>query len=369
MQSLFFVRRDTTRKLFQSIVTSLLVFILLLSSSSCAKASIAPALINSSTPSLAPILEKVLPAVVNISTSKVVGVEYEDLYFDPFWRGFYGVNPREKRSQGIGSGVIIDKNNGYILTNNHVIKKADDIYVTLKSGEKLEAELVGADASTDIAVLKINTDTPLTQIPVADSDQLRVGDFAVSIGNPFGLSHSVSSGIVSALGRKGLGIEGYEDFIQTDASINPGSSGGALINLRGELIGINTAILSRSGGNIGIAFAIPVNIAEQVKDQILKYGSVKRGAIGIKIVDLKSEIAKKLNSDLKQGALVAKILKNGPAYQAGLRPGDIIIAIDDKKVTNALDLRNIIGLKAVGDKLLVKYSRDGKIRSCNIEVK
>ena len=360
MLCLLYNKRNAIRKFFQNLLASFSLIVLLLSSNSCAKASIAPALVNSSMPSLAPVLEKVLPAVVNISTSKVVGVEYEDLYFDPFWRGFYGVNPREKRSQGIGSGVIIDKNKGYILTNNHVIKKADDIFVTLKNGEKLQAELVGADASTDIAVLKINTSTPLTQIPIADSDQLRVGDFAVSIGNPFGLSHSVSSGIVSALGRKGLGIEGYEDFIQTDASINPGSSGGALINLRGELIGINTAILSRSGGNIGIAFAIPVNMAKQVNDQILKYGSVKRGSIGIKISDFNGK---------HEGAIIAKILKNGPAYQAGFRPGDIIIAIDDKKVKNALDVRNIIGLKAVGSKLSIKYLRDGKTRSSSVEVR
>src|ERR671915_103037 len=238
-------------------------------------------------PSLAPMLERVTPAVVNIATEGRMRIEQNPLFNDPFFRFFFGFpdQPLERKTQSLGSGVIVDAERGLVITNNHVIANADQIAVNLHDGRKLEAKLMGADPETDIAVIKVSPTERLIALSMADSNQLKVGDFVVAIGNPFGLGQTVTSGIVSALGRSGLGIEGYENFIQTDAAINPGNSGGALVDLNGECVGINTAILAPGGGNIGIGFAVPVNMARRVMDQLIRHGEVKRGRIGVAIQD------------------------------------------------------------------------------------
>ena len=301
-------------------------------------------------PTLAPMLKRITPAVVNIATQSTVKVRQNPLLADPFFRRFFNLAPqsRERKVDSAGSGVIVDAEQGYILTNNHVIAGADRIVVTLRDRRQFEAELVGTDPGTDIAVLKIPAED-LTALEMGDSDQLEVGDFVVAIGNPYGIGQTVTSGIVSALRRNSLGIEGFEDFIQTDASINPGNSGGALVTLRGELIGINTAILDRGGGNVGIGFAIPTNMVRQVMDQLVSYGAVSRGLLGVDAQDLTPEIAEALGLDFTKGALVKRIGPESPAARAGLHKGDIIIAIDGNSVEGAIDVRNRIGLMRVGD--------------------
>src|SRR5919108_1174369 len=256
-------------------------------------------------PSLAPMLGQVTPAVVNIATEGRVQMRQNPLLEDPFFRFFFDFpdQPLERKTQSLGSGVIVDAERGLVITNNHVIANADQIAVNLRDGRKLEAKLVGADPETDIAVIRVSPTQRLIALSMADSNQLKVGDFVVAIGNPFGLGQTVTSGIVSALGRSGLGIEGYEDFIQTDASINPGNSGGALVDLRGELVGINTAIFASGGGNIGIGFAVPINMARQVMDQLVRYGEVKRGRIGIALQELTPELAQAMGINRTEGAL------------------------------------------------------------------
>ncbi len=308
-------------------------------------------------PTLAPMLKNVLPSVVNISIQGTVTVQQHPLMNDPFFRRFAPQKPQQKQTQGIGSGVIVDAKKGYIITNNHVIANADTIFVTLQNKKKLKAKLIGTDAETDIAILQIEADD-LISIPLGDSDQLQVGDFAVAIGNPFGLSHTVTSGMVSALGRTDLGIEGYENFIQTDASINPGNSGGALIDLRGRLIGINSAILAPSGGNVGIGFSIPINMAKKVMDQLLEHGEVKRGLLGVQIQDLSSDIAEAMDLTGTTGALVSRVTPHSAAEKAGIKAGDVIIAINGKKITGASSLRNNIGLKRVGEKVKINFYRN-----------
>ncbi len=312
-------------------------------------------------PTLAPMLDKVTPAVVNIATRGHVAVEQNPLLSDPFFRRFFNIpeQPRERQTESLGSGVIVDARHGYVLTNNHVIEKADQITVTLRDGRHLNAKLIGTDPESDIAVLQIQADN-LTALPLADSSKLRVGDFVVAIGNPFGLGQTVTSGIVSALGRSGLGIEGYEDFIQTDASINPGNSGGALVNLRGELAGINTAILAPSGGNIGIGFAIPINMAREIMDQLIAHGEVRRGRLGVTAQDLTPELAKAFDIQATQGTVVAQVSSGSPAEKAGLKAGDVIVAVNDQPVRNSADVRNIIGLMRVGEQVKMKVLRGGK---------
>ena len=312
-------------------------------------------------PSLAPMLENVTPAVVNIATEGRVKQRQSPLFSDPFFRHFFKIpdQPIERKTSSLGSGVIVDSKRGLVLTNNHVIANAVQITVTLRDGRQVEAEIVGADPETDIAVLKMNAEN-LTALTTTDSDDLRVGDFVVAIGNPFGLGQTVTSGIISALSRSGLGIEEYEDFIQTDASINPGNSGGALVNLRGELVGINTAIFSQSGASHGIGFAIPINLALRIMEQILNTGEVKRGFLGVSIQDITPELAEAFGLTRKNGALINKVLKDSPADKAGLLPGDIVISIDGKKIRNANDVRNRIGLLPVGEKIKFKLLRDGK---------
>jgi Do/DeqQ family serine protease len=304
-------------------------------------------------------LERVTPAVVNISTVTQIEVEQHPLLRDPFFRHFFSV-PRERRereNQSLGSGVVIDADQGLVLTNQHVVDKADEIEVRLQDGRELRAELVGADAETDIALLRIPAQK-LTAVPMADSDALRVGDFVVAVGSPFGLSQTVTSGIVSALGRSGLGIEGYESFIQTDASINPGNSGGPLVDLNGNLVGINTAILAPGGGNVGIGFAIPANMARIVMEQILAHGSVRRGLFGVAVQDLTEELAQALGTDNRRGAVVSAVDPGSAAEKAGLVPGDVITGVDGKPVRGAADLRNRIGLLRVGTEVEIALTRD-----------
>lgn len=319
-------------------------------------------------PSLAPILEKTTAAVVNIATKKTVQQQQRPLLRDPFFQRFFQAPSSPKRSsQSLGSGVIIDADKGLILTNNHVINKADEITVTLLDGRSFNAEVVGTDPESDVAVIKIYADG-LVALNIADSDNLRVGDFVVAIGNPFGLGQTVTSGIISALGRTGLGIEGYEDFIQTDASINPGNSGGALINLRGELVGINTAILAPSGGNVGIGFAIPSNMAISLKNQLVKFGKVNRGQLGVSIQDLTPELATAFNLSLKHGAIINQIQPNSPAEKAGLLPGDIILSVNGKKTKSSASLRNSLGLLSVGDKATLNILRNAKPQQITIRI-
>jgi len=315
-------------------------------------------------PTLAPMLKNVTPGVVNISTRTLIEVQQNPLLSDPFFRRFFDLpkQQRQREAQSLGSGVIVDADRGYILTNNHVIDKADEITVTLHDGRKLNAELVGTDPGTDVAVIRVENGS-LTALPMADSELLQVGDFVVAIGSPFGLSQTVTSGIVSALGRSGLGIEGYEDFIQTDASINPGNSGGALVNLRGELVGINTAIVSRSGGNVGIGFAIPINMASKIMEQLVSYGKVDRGQLGGIVQDLTPELASAFGLDAEtRGAVVVKIIKDSPAQQAGMQLGDIVVAINGNVVQTAADVHNTIGLLRVGQKVGIDVLRKGKKR-------
>ena len=320
-------------------------------------------------PSLAPMLETVIPAVVNIATEGRIQLQQNPLFADPFFRRFFNVpdQPIERKTQSLGSGVIVDAKRGLVLTNNHVIANAVQITVTLHDGRHLDAEVVGTDPEADVAVIKIPAEK-LTALPTANSDQLRVGDFAVAIGNPFGLGQTVTSGIVSALSRSGLGIEGYEDFIQTDASINPGNSGGALVNLNGELIGINTAIFSQSGGNIGIGFAIPINMALSIMEQLLETGEVQRGFLGVYAQDLSPDLAEAFGLPKQSGAVVNKVLENSPAEKAGLKTGDIVIKIDGKPVRNSSDVRNQIGLRRVGEKIVFDVLRNGDTHKIEVEI-
>jgi Do/DeqQ family serine protease len=328
-------------------------------------AALPPMVNESGLPTLAPMIRKASPAVVNIATRGTIrerGAQ-NPLLDDPFFRRFFDVppdtGPRARPFQSAGSGVIFDARLGYIVTNAHVVENASEITVTLQDGRDLKAEIIGSDAPSDVAVLKVKPDG-LTQIPLGDSAKVEVGDFVVAIGNPFGLQHTVTSGIISGLSRSGISPDGYEDFIQTDASINPGNSGGALVNLRGELIGINTAILSRSGGNIGIGFAIPVNMAHSVMDQLIHYGSVKRGQLGVSMYTVTPEIAHSLGLPSAVGALVSQVVEGSPADRAGIRTGDVITAVNGQPVKSNSELRNTIGLLRVGDKVDIGLLRDGK---------
>lgn len=313
------------------------------------------------TPTLAPMLEEVTPAVVNISVkgSREVRQRIPDMF-----RFFFGPNgPREQVQErpfrGLGSGVIIDADNGYVVTNNHVIDGASEILVTLKDGEQFDAEVIGTDANSDIALLKIKDGKDLTEIEIGSSADLRVGDFVVAIGNPFGLGQTVTSGIVSALGRSGLGIEEIENFIQTDAAINSGNSGGALVTLDGRLIGINTAILGPNGGNIGIGFAIPSDMMEALVQQLIEFGEVRRGVLGVRGNDLTADIAKALNLDANQGAFIAEVVPDSAAAEAGMQSGDVIIAVNGEKIRSFADLSARVKTLGVGKPFDVTVLRDG----------
>ncbi len=321
---------------------------------------------DSPVPSLAPMVKRITPSVVNIATRGTIKEkpgQRNPLMDDPFFRRFFDTppdsKPRERQFQSAGSGVIVDAKNGYIITNHHVVENASEITITLLDNRSFTAKVVGSDEGADIAVLQAKQPN-LIAMPLGDSAHLEVGDFVVAIGNPFGLQHTVTAGIVSALGRSGINPEGYEDFIQTDASINPGNSGGALVNLKGELVGINSAILSGSGGNIGIGFAIPVNMVRGVMDQLIKYGQVKRGILGVNIYNVTPEIAKEFGLAESTGALVAGVAPGSSADHAGIKTGDIITSINAVVMKSASELRNSIGMLRVGDKVEIGLLRDGK---------
>ena len=307
--------------------------------------------------SLAPLVKTVAPAVVNIRVSQTV--KSRSPYDDEMFRRFFGApnTPNNSREvQSAGSGVIVDAKNGYILTNHHVVSGADKIQISLIDENTLEAEIIGSDPATDIAVLKVEAEN-LTDIEIGDSDQVEVGDFVIAIGNPFGLGNTVTSGIVSALGRTGISSSGYEDFIQTDASINPGNSGGALVNMQGELVGINSAIISRSGGNVGIGFAVPSEIAQSIMSQLLDFGEVRRGLLGVSIHTIDEENAEILGVESKSGAMITAIEPGSAAEEAGLRVEDIITRVNDEKISNARDLQNAIGLKGSGERVTILFIR------------
>ena len=318
---------------------------------------------DSDSPSLAPMLDKTLPAVVNVVvTGKAERRQNNPLFNDPFFRQFFNAPERQQQQPlqhptATGSGVIVNAKKGLIVTNHHVVRGAEKIVVRLNDNREFKAKVVGDDPETDIAVIKIDAKN-LTQLDIADSDKLRVGDFVVAVGNPFGLRQTVTSGIVSGLGRHGLGNR-YEDFIQTDASINPGNSGGALLNLKGQLVGINSEILSQSGGNIGIGFAIPANLMKSVYQQIVKYGKVKRGRLGVGGQNITPELAKALGVDVDQGVVVTQVTPDSPAEKAGLKERDVITQVDGKKIDDFSALANAIGLRAPGDKVNLTILRDG----------
>ena len=316
-------------------------------------------------PSLAPMLDRITPAVVNIATVTTAPIENNPLARDPFFRRFFNLPDRPQQQISAGSGVIVDAARGLVLTNNHVVKDAQQIIVTLKDRRQFQAQLVGTDPGTDIAVLRIEARN-LTALAFGDSDTHAVGDFVVAIGNPFGIGQTVTSGIISALGRTGLTPEGYEEFIQTDASINPGNSGGALVNLRGELIGINTAIIGPTGGNVGIGFAVPANMVRGVMNQIVRFGEVRRGRLGVEIEDLTPAAAEKLRLNFNEGAILARVQPGSPAEKAGLRSGDIVMAYNGRTIRSGSDLRNRLGLTPVGEEIdltIVREGREQKVRA------
>ncbi|MFP1727140.1 serine endoprotease DegQ [Lonsdalea quercina] len=338
-----------------------------LSSLPVAQAALPAVVAGQSLPSLAPMLEKVLPAVVSVH---VEGTQVQNQRIPEEFKFFFGPNaPAEKQSrpfEGLGSGVIIDAAKGYVLTNNHVINNADKIRVQLNDGREYDAKLIGRDAQTDIALLQLSDAKNLTAVKMADSDQLRVGDFAVAVGNPFGLGQTATSGIISALGRSGLNLEGLENFIQTDASINRGNSGGALVNLNGELIGINTAILAPGGGNIGIGFAIPSNMAQNLTQQLLEFGEVKRGLLGIKGSEMTSEMAKAFKVDAQRGAFVSEVLPKSAAAKAGIKAGDVLVSLDGKAINSFAELRAKVGTTAPGKTVKIGLIRDGKQQEVSV---
>ncbi len=320
-------------------------------------------------PTLAPLLEEVTPAVVNIAVTGRQTMRRNPLYDDPFFRRFFNMpeqGPVVPR-QSVGSGVIIDAREGYVLTNHHVIANADSVIVTLQDRRRFEAEVIGSDEGTDIALLRIDADR-LKALRLGDSTRLRVGDFVVAIGNPFGLGQTVTSGIVSALGRSGINVEGYEDFIQTDASINPGNSGGALVDLDGNLVGINTAIIAPSGGNVGIGFAVPTHMAKAVMEQLLEYGEVRRGRLGVIIQDVTPDLAEALDLETIEGAVITQVEPGSAAEDAGLRAGDVVVELDGRPVAGSAALRNLIGLMRVGEEVEVTVLRDGRRRTIDVEI-
>jgi Do/DeqQ family serine protease len=316
-------------------------------------------------PSLAPMLEEVTPGVVSIS---VAGTQVSRQRVPEVFQHFFGApneQVQERPFRGLGSGVIIDAKQGFVVTNNHVVDNADEILVKLSDGRELKAKKLGADEQSDIALLKIEPDN-LTALPLADSDKLRVGDFVVAIGNPFGLSQTVTSGIVSALGRSGLNIEGYENFIQTDAAINRGNSGGALVSLRGELVGINTAIFGPNGANVGIGFAIPSNIMKSLVDQIIEFGEVRRGLLGILGQDVDSGLAKAMDLSVSKGAFVREVSPDSAAQKSGIQAGDIITAVNGKDIGGFQELKAKIGSMGAGSEVNLSLLREGKSKKVTV---
>ena len=324
-------------------------------------AALPAAVAGQAVPSLAPMLEQAMPAVVSVNTKQVVRVR-NPFFDDPFFRRLFPQVPQERINESLGSGVIIDAARGYVLTNHHVVENADDVQVTLADGRTVKAEFLGSDRDTDIALIRIPAEK-LTALPLGNSDQLRVGDFVVAIGNPFGFSQTVTSGIVSAVGRSGIRGLGYQNFIQTDASINPGNSGGALVNLNGQLVGINTASYNPQGsmaGNIGLGLAIPSNLARDVVEQLITKGVVVRGTLGVETQNLTPQIAQGLGLEEARGALVTRVLAGSGAAAAGVKAGDVVTAINGQRVDSAQALHNFEGLSTVGRTVDLEVRRDGK---------
>lgn len=316
---------------------------------------------------VADIADKVLPSVVNISSMKTVVVRQSPLFSDPFFREFFGGGiPRERVQRALGSGVIVSED-GYIVTNNHVVGGADNVEVRLSDGRVFAARIIGTDPKSDVAIIKIE-EKSLPAITIGDSSNLRIGSFVLAVGNPFGLEQTVTMGIISALGRSGLGITDYENFIQTDAAINPGNSGGALVNMQGELIGINTAILSRTGGNVGIGFAIPINLVMNIKKSIDLYGEVARGWLGVTVQELTPKIAEALSLRSVKGVLVTDVITDSPADKGGIKQGDVVLTIDGKDVQNASSMRFLISDLLPGSSVKVEVVRDGRIKTLNIDI-
>jgi len=345
-------------------------------------------------PSLAPMLETVMPSVVSINVEGSTTVrtprmpqQFQQFFGDnspfcqdgspfqgspmcqeggPEGKGYGGADSQQQKFRALGSGVVIDAAKGYVVTNNHVVDNATKIQVQLSDGRKYDAKVIGKDPRSDIALIQLKEAKNLTAIKLADSDNLRVGDYTVAIGNPYGLGETVTSGIVSALGRSGLNVENYENFIQTDAAINRGNSGGALVNLNGELIGINTAILAPDGGNIGIGFAIPSNMVKNLTSQMVEFGQVKRGELGIMGTELNSELAKAMKVDAQRGAFVSQVLPKSSAAQAGIKAGDVIVSINNKPISSFSALRAEVGSLPVGTKMELGLIRDGKPLKVNV---
>ncbi len=354
----------------QSCWIAVMAVVLWLATLSSVKAALPLMVDGNGRPTLAPMLKTVTPAVVNIATRSRAKIQQNPLLNDPFFRHFFNApNQRRERreSQALGSGVVVNANKGYILTNNHVIKGADKILVTLKDKRQFEANVVGVDPDADLAVIQIEANG-LSQLTLSNSDTLQVGDFVVAIGNPFGLEQTVTSGIVSALGRSGLGIEGYENFIQTDASINPGNSGGALVDLDGKLVGINTAILGPNGGNVGIGFAIPSNMVRHIMEQIIEFGEVRRGQLGVMIQDITPELAEAMGVEQSRGALVAQILTDSAAEKAGILVGDVVVRVNGESVDGSAHLHNLIGMLRIGEKLAITVVRGGEKKTITAQV-
>ena len=333
------------------------VFLLLSTLGAAAQAQLPALATRDGVPTLAPLLDKVTPAVVNIAVLQRSPEEQNPLLRDPFFRRFFGLPEPSQPQVSAGSGVIVDAANGYVMTNAHVVKDARGILITLKDNRLLAAQLVGSDPGTDIALLKVKP-ANLAQVPFGDSDALQVGDFVVAIGNPFGIGQTATSGIVSALGRSGLSVEGYEHFIQTDASINPGNSGGALVNLKGELVGINTAIIGPSGGNVGIGFAVPAVLARAVMDQLIRFGEVRRGWLGVAMQDVSSGT----------GAVLTEVQAGSPAAAAGLRKGDVITALDGHPVRGAAELRARLGVVPAGETVELRVRRGKETRTLKARI-
>jgi serine protease DegQ len=320
---------------------------------------------QSSRPGVADMLEQVTPAVVNIAVTGYEELPDNPLLNDPFFRRFFNVpeqqqqQPQQRQTQSVGSGVIIDADRGYVLTNHHVINNADEIRVTLQDRRDIPAKLIGSDEGTDIALLQIEGEE-LVALPRSDSDSLRVGDSVLAIGNPFGLGQTVTTGMISALGRSGLNRESYEDFIQTDASINPGNSGGALVDFNGALVGINSAIIAPNGGNVGIGFAVPINMAMSIVDQLIEFGDIRRGMLGVGIGDVTPDLAEALELDVTEGAVVQSVTPDSAAADAGLAAGDIIVALNGNPVRDGSSLRNRLGLMRAGTEVELTYLREGQ---------
>jgi serine protease Do/serine protease DegQ len=335
----------------------------------CAALAISTAtLAQTALPSFAPVIKRVAPAVVNIGVRGTVAAPRNPFFDDPGFRRFFGLppdaQPRDREFRSAGSGVIVDAKNGYIVTNAHVVKNASEITITLVDDLELKAEIVGTDERSDVAVLRVKDVQLPAEIKLADSSKLQVGDFVIAIGNPFGLQHTVTSGIVSALGRTGISRDGLEDFIQTDAAINPGNSGGALVGLDGDLVGINSVILSQSGGNIGIGFAIPSNMVRSIMGQLIESGQVNRGQLGVTTLSLTPEFRKSLGlAENAQGALVSQVAEGSAAARAGIEAGDVITSVRGQPIRTNAELRNTIGMLQVGESVEIGLLREGKPRS------